>query len=274
VQPQSPIFRQVALERLSSPERLDLLLRVTQPRSWIALATICAIVVIAAGWSIFGRVPTAITGRGLMIDEEGVLRINSPVAGEVTEMRIRAGQVVREGDVVATIRTPTEGSRTVAATIGGEVIAQLVWRGDFIREGTIMFLVDPATGSADATLYVPFAVGKRAQPGMPVQIAPTTARREEYGVMSGEVVRVADFPATAQEITALVDDADLAKQYLSQGSVVQVRVHLSRDPATPSGFVWSSGEGPPYKITNGTPVVGTIVIDEQRPISLLFPAAR
>jgi biotin/lipoyl-binding protein len=274
VQPQSPIFRRVALERLSSPERLDLLLQVTQPRSWIALATICAIVVLAAIWSIVGRVPTSIMGRGLMIEEEGLLRVTAPLAGEVVEMRIRSGQVIQEGDVVATIRTPTEGPRPVEAAIGGVVIAQLVWRGDYIREGTILFLVDPATTSADATLYVPFAVGKRAQPGMRVQIAPATAKREEYGVMSGEVVRVADFPATAQEITALTDDADLARQYLAQGAVVQVRVHLQADPTTPSGFVWSSGEGPPYKITNGTPVVGTIVIDEQRPISLLFPAAR
>jgi HlyD family secretion protein len=162
----------------------------------------------------------------------------------------------------------------VTAAIGGVVIAQLVWRGDYVRDGTILFLVDPATASADATIYVPFAVGKRAQPGMPVQIAPLTAKREEYGVISGEVVRVSDFPATAQEITALMDDAELTRQYLAQGAVVQVRVHLHRDPATPSGLVWSTGEGPPYKITNGTPVVGTIVIEEQRPISLLFPAAR
>lgn len=274
MQQQSPIFRRVAMERLSSPERLDLLLQVTQPRSWVALVTIGAIVVLAAIWSIVGRVPTAITGPGLIVEEEGVLRLTAPLAGEVTEMRIRAGQVVHAGDVVATIRTPTEGPRTVEAAIGGEVIAQLVWRGDYVREGTILFLVDPATASADVTLYVPFAVGKRVQPGMPVQVAPLTAKREEYGVMSAEVLRVADFPATAQEITALLDDPDLAKQYLAQGAVVQVRVHLHRDPTTPSGFVWSSGEGPPYKITNGTPVTGTIVIDEQRPISLLFPAAR
>src|SRR5438067_1682615 len=132
VQQQSPIFRRVAMERLSSPERLDLLLQVTQPRSWVALVTICAIVVLAAVWSIVGQVPTAITGRGLMVDEEGVLRVTAPLAGEVAEMRVRAGQVVREGDVVATIRTPTEGPRTVAAAIGGDVIAQLVWRGDYV----------------------------------------------------------------------------------------------------------------------------------------------
>ncbi|MEY4095680.1 MAG: hypothetical protein RLZZ53_2879, partial [Acidobacteriota bacterium] len=34
------IFRKVALDRLASPEQLDLLMEVTSPRSWIALVAV------------------------------------------------------------------------------------------------------------------------------------------------------------------------------------------------------------------------------------------
>ena len=50
-------FRKKSLERLSSPERLDQLLRVIDRKSWIPLLAASILIVILLGWSVFGRVP-------------------------------------------------------------------------------------------------------------------------------------------------------------------------------------------------------------------------
>ena len=46
------LFRQVALERLSSPERLDELIEVTTPRLWLVLLGAGALFLAAVGWGV------------------------------------------------------------------------------------------------------------------------------------------------------------------------------------------------------------------------------
>ena len=41
------IFREVSLERLSSPEQLDQMMTVTSPRAWLSLVAIAAILLTA-----------------------------------------------------------------------------------------------------------------------------------------------------------------------------------------------------------------------------------
>jgi HlyD family secretion protein len=48
-------------------------------------------------------------------------------------------------------------------------------------------------------------------------------------------------------------------------------VLLEKSAETPSGFVWTSADGPPTRITSGTLCEGTITIDHQSPISLMLP---
>ncbi|MCP3871222.1 MAG: NHLP bacteriocin system secretion protein, partial [Gammaproteobacteria bacterium] len=52
------MFRKKALKKLSSPEQLDELLKVTTPHGWLALLALCAIVITIVLWGIFGRIPT------------------------------------------------------------------------------------------------------------------------------------------------------------------------------------------------------------------------
>jgi HlyD family secretion protein len=59
----STIFRKESLERLSSPEQLDQLMQVVNPRSWLPLATIGSLVVLGLIWSLIGRIPITITNR-------------------------------------------------------------------------------------------------------------------------------------------------------------------------------------------------------------------
>ena len=97
------IFRSVALERLSSPEQLDQLMRVTTPRGWLGLAAMGGLLVTALVWSLVGSVPERINGQGILIRSGGVLEVESPSGGRVADLAVRVGEVITEGQVVARI---------------------------------------------------------------------------------------------------------------------------------------------------------------------------
>lgn len=64
---QKSIFRQESLERLSSPEQLDQLMHVVNPKSWLPLASLGVLVFLALLWSFFGRIPITTAGRGVLV---------------------------------------------------------------------------------------------------------------------------------------------------------------------------------------------------------------
>ena len=64
---QTSIFRQESLERLSSPEQLDQLMQIVHSRSWLSLAALASLVGLALAWSIFGRIPIMIAGKGILV---------------------------------------------------------------------------------------------------------------------------------------------------------------------------------------------------------------
>ena len=102
-----PIFRQVALERLSSPEELDRLLRVTDSKAWIAQLTILALTAVAIVWGYYGRIPSVVTGQGVIIRRGGVLNIVSAGSGVVAQLKVKVGDRINEGQIVAEIAQPS-----------------------------------------------------------------------------------------------------------------------------------------------------------------------
>lgn len=104
--PDPSLFRRQALERISSPEQLDHLLRITAPRDWIALAGLAGLVMLAGVWSVWGRLPVTVTGRAVLTYPRTIQSIDAPGDGRVRALRIRPGDMVRRGDVIARIERP------------------------------------------------------------------------------------------------------------------------------------------------------------------------
>ena len=97
------IFRKVSLERLSSPEQLDALMRVTSPRGWVALLALCALLVLAVVWGLFGSIPSKVNGSCILIRLGGVSEIVAPGAGRIADISVDFGDNVREGQMIARI---------------------------------------------------------------------------------------------------------------------------------------------------------------------------
>ncbi len=102
----SKIFRKASLERLSSPEQLDQMIQVTNPRGWIALTALGGLLLTAILWSFFGSIPTKVQGQGILIKSGGVFEVVSVGSGQVTDIAVEVGDRVSEGQAIARIAQP------------------------------------------------------------------------------------------------------------------------------------------------------------------------
>jgi HlyD family secretion protein len=407
------IFRKVALERLSSPEQLDQLLQVTDPKGWLALGALGAVLVSALAWGVWGAIPTESTGEGILLRRGGVSDLVAPGAGQIETVLVSVGDVLEKGQPVARIRqdelqrqiadrearlADLRGDyqerqryareqerlrdrdlaqqrdnldlsiRTLQADIGllsrrladqealladglvtqqtvvatqqelngkreqleskrlelngleskrlesaqqlgqeletreralrdleletrelqaklaenvrivsshaGRVLEVLVDRGAVVNPGTPILSLEVMSEELVAYLFVPASDGKRVQPGMEVRLSPSTVKREEYGSMLGKVTKAAAFPATQRSMLLLLGNEALVAELMKDGPPIQVDVALEGDPSTPTGYRWSSSRGPDLEISSGTLASGSIIVKEDRPISLVIPTLR
>ena len=104
------LFRKESLERLSSPEQLDHLMRVVSLRDWIPLATLGGLIALILVWSVLGRIPVQVQGRGAFVEpsvaqggEAHVVDVQSPGSGVLLELVVKRGQQVSKGQVIGRI---------------------------------------------------------------------------------------------------------------------------------------------------------------------------
>ena len=97
------VFREVSIERLSSPEQLDQMMSVTSPRAWFSLIALAAILFTTIIWSILGSIPYKTAGEGILIKSEGVYNISHTKGGKIIDISVKAGDIVKKGDIVARI---------------------------------------------------------------------------------------------------------------------------------------------------------------------------
>jgi len=100
------IFREAALERLSSPEQLDRLMLVTSPRGWLALGAACLVILSVLIWSLVGRIPVTIAGEGILIGSEGLYEVEVLGSGVVAQLLVEVGDLIERGEVIALIDQP------------------------------------------------------------------------------------------------------------------------------------------------------------------------
>lgn len=410
------VFRKVSLDRLSSPEQLDQVMRVTDARGWIALAALGLLLATAVMWGVVGRLPQKVMGTGILVKSGGVFEVVPTTGGRVIDVAVGVGDVVTEGQVVARIgqealverlqqeranlaaaradrddvvafgerdvrlqgsylaqqdssvrqgiaaaeqtlrwlderiatqeqlvkqglmtrntvlatrqqydatrekladlqsqitqlaarRLTVENQRAeearqaalaierhemnvaelerqlrssseVTAPETGRILEVMTERGSIVAPGEPILSLDltgKAVSGLEAVVYVPSVLGKQIRPGMTIQIAPSTVKQEEFGFILGRVTYVSDFPATTRGMRRVLKNEKLVAALSGNDAPYEVRAELQLDPATTSGFRWSSSKGPPLTIQSGTLAFGNIEVAARRPIELVMPILR
>jgi len=100
------MFREAALERLSTPERLDQGLTAVGNASWTLLARLTALVIRGLIWSVLVVVPVTVKGEGILLSPGGVLGLSSDSPGRVTQFLVQTGGAIKVGQVVAQLDQP------------------------------------------------------------------------------------------------------------------------------------------------------------------------
>lgn len=410
------IFRKVSLERLSSPEQLDALMRVTSPKGWVVLLALCGLVVVAIGWGIFGSVPTKVNGTCILVRPGGIAEIVAPGAGRLIDISVDVGDTVVEGQMISRIerqdtldqikslrgklrelksqeekltaintmsqeqqaiylresesnlnnrirngeerlRTLEEKIQTQTELVAQGLITRQAWlatklehaavkqendnsRNEILKlgmnrldtrkqiqnelasiniqinevnrnlasqsrnidessqvfspyagrvleirlsenamtsAGTPILAIEQTGNSVNdlqAHIYVAPLDGKKVKANMEVQVSPSTVKREEFGVMLGNVRSVAEYPATAQGMMRTLKNEQLVQQLAGGGAPILVQADLVPSATTTSGYQWSSPGGPDANIESGTLCSASITTKRQRPISLVIPVLR
>ena len=115
---------------------------------------------------------------------------------------------------------------------------------------------------------------KQVVPGMRVQMSPAGVAWEEHGYMLGKVLSVSESPLSPTAMNVLLRNDALVKDFTSQGAAYVVSVEIEKDAATPTGFRWTSQQGPALTLGSGTLFDAKITLRQRRPIALVIPALR
>lgn len=409
-------FRKAALEKLSTPEKLDQLIKITGSKAWISLLTIAIILCTGIGWAFMGTVKTKLNVTGVLLGGE-IHEVVSTSQGQLINLKVNIGQEVNEGDVIAVIEQPEllqqieevkaslkerkleleqllsfgnqdtrlqgefiEQQRTsidlqiesnkknlnflanqlktendllekglitksqivnteqqiesakntieslkaqrvqtssqklnlgfdleqkiniskqriaeterrqkhleerydiqtnITSPFNGQVVELLTDEGIVVGQGTPLFKLknqNSITGDKlHGVLYIPSQDGKKIKVGMEALVVPSTVQPQEYGFMKGKVTYVSDFPVTQQGMLTSVKNDQLVRSLLSMGAPFEVYVEFEKDPNSPSGFKWTSAEGPQIAINEGTSCMGKITVDKEPPATIVVPALK
>ena len=303
------LFSKEALDKLRSPERLDKLLSVTNPISWMLLTAILIFIISIVIWSIFGAFTDKAEGMGLIMDSAGVVDIYHIAGGKVTDIYISKGDVVKNGDLIAhVIQVDTSADAAIAQhSIGlagndreaagkayeydakrarqmamedvysdynGVVNDILVTRGAMISGGTPIcsLRLTQNTDELSGVFYIPLDKGKRVNPGMTIQLVPNGVDVSESGSLLGIVRSVSQYPVSVQSVQKNLGNSQLASYFFEQqkSSLMEVRFDLVKNPDDPSGYLWTSKVGDHNPISPGSFCKGSIVIERKPPIEKVF----
>jgi HlyD family secretion protein len=97
----APLFRATALQKLDSPERLDLAVIVVRPVAWMLLLVAALLVVAAIAGSILVRVPVKVSADGMLLTAEGVREVSASAGGQLIDLKVQLGDIVKEGQAIA-----------------------------------------------------------------------------------------------------------------------------------------------------------------------------
>ena len=86
-------------------------IRVISTPGWWALGAVAMLVSAAVIWSFFGEIPTLVAGRCMLIDRAGLSEVRAGAAGRLSDVGVRPGDVVKAGEVIATMLQPEQEER-------------------------------------------------------------------------------------------------------------------------------------------------------------------
>lgn len=183
---------------------------------------------------------------------------------QISESRRAAESVAKKREQMVSVLAPCDG----------RVLEVMAGEGSLVHMSMPVISIERLDGEKqglEAVIYVSMADGKQINPGMTAQITPGSVKREEYGFIFGKVKAVSRFPSTTEGMMSVLANDKLVGTLTVEGAPIAIRAALETDPASSSGYRWSSGKGPNIQVTSGTLCDVYVTVREQPPISMIIP---
>jgi hypothetical protein len=270
--PGGGLFRDKAVSSIDSVERFDEAIAIVSPRGVIALAAIGLLILLAIVWSIFGRIPVGLQGRGVIVAGNGLEPVIAPAEGTLIELPGQVGDVVQRGTAIA--RLGATGGHVIAlrAPVTGRLDQRSPQLGSYVRSGDTVAVIAPVGEAPAAVVFVPVETDLRLASDMPVHLSPADARSDVFGFLRGQVTYVAPFPASPDRIKAALQNEAVASGFSPDVPVREV--HIALDVDAQGNLIWSGLQNSGRGLSVGTPCEATIIVEQRAPIAFVLPQSR
>jgi HlyD family secretion protein len=265
-------FRVKALARMRAPDEIDTPITLASPRGWIAVLVVAIIISGGAVWAFAGSLPITVSADGLLSHPQGISMLQSPVSGMVRDIRVAPGAKISAGQTVAEIQSGQQ-EQPVVSPFGGLVVGVAATTGQIVAAGSTVLTVERTDGLDNrmvALLFVSAPVAAEIAPGMKADIAVSSAPSAVFGLLLGKVASVSPYPLDAASLNNLLGGDPALSGYTSSGAPWLVTVDLTPRAGNPSGFAWTSTEGPPESLRSLTSVTATVSLGSQSPVSFVL----
>ncbi len=292
------LFRKSPLERISSPERLNEYIKITHSGVWSVLLGCLALLIAVGFWGFYGNIPDSVSAVGVMFPQNGVASIIPSAGGRISDMRVKVGDFVEAGQIIAVIPqndilaqiselkgnsevdenrissllSEYERRALVISPVSGIVISAKTANETISTTDTVARIVRQEKYANDKQIicYVPTSTAKKLVEGMEVQVSPDFAPREEYGYMLGHITDIGTYPVSENDVLSAVGSPQYAMGLLPQGNSVEVRVTLTVDPDSMNKVKWSNKKGESIRLSIGTNCNILIIVKNYKPYELVF----
>ncbi|PKM76291.1 MAG: hypothetical protein CVU90_13210 [Firmicutes bacterium HGW-Firmicutes-15] len=292
------IFRKSSLERISSPERLNEYIKITNPGIWSILLACLALLIAVGFWGYYGNIPDSVRAKGVIFPQSGVNTVIPSAGGRISDMRVKVGDFVEAGQIIAVIpqenvikqlnelkgsvqpdqkliaalTSEYESRSLIISPVSGIVLSAKSVNETVSSTEAIAGIVKQEKYADDKQIicYIPTSIAKKLKEGMEVQVSPDFAPREEYGYMLGHITNIGTYPVSEADVLSAVGSMQYAKGLMPEESSVEVRVTLTVDPGSQNKIKWSSKKGESTSLSIGTSCNMLIVVKDYRPYELVF----
>ncbi len=100
------LYREKALKKLSSPEQLDQLITVVNPRGWLAILAMGLVVMVFVFWLFYGSIPITIDGDGIITTPGGIKKVIAEESGILKNIQVKFNDIIEKDQVIAEIKPP------------------------------------------------------------------------------------------------------------------------------------------------------------------------
>lgn len=266
------LYRKSSLDKLSNPEQLDRMIKISSPLSWLALIAVLIVIAATVVWSIIGTLPTTETVSGMIVDANSVNAVYSESAGTLEKYCVDVGKEIKNGDKIAEVKQTDGTVKVIKADRDGVLSTYSLEPGTPVLAGTEVSRITPKNiGDQVIVCYVPLAYAQKFEKGMEVLVYPTSIDSQKYGHMEAEIISVDEYATNTNSLAYVLGSGNMvAEQFASNGPIVSIVCKIKTDKETKSGFYWSSDSAKNLTISNGTVISAKIVVDECAPITKLI----